>query len=58
VQLDSQANLDYAEGAVPDRVVSAGAGGKAGGRSVSVKDVLDKKSGDEVWVVIKGEVYK
>lgn len=29
-----------------------------GGPSVSVKDVLDKKDSKEVWVVIKGEVYK
>jgi hypothetical protein len=28
------------------------------GPSVTIKDVLDKKEGKEVWVVIKGEVYK
>jgi hypothetical protein len=30
--------------------------GKRG--NVSIRDVLDKKDGDEVWVVIKGDVYE
>jgi len=32
--------------------------GKGKGKTVSVRDVLDHKDGDEVWVVIKGDVYK
>lgn len=28
------------------------------GPMVRVRDVLDKKDGDEIWVVIKGEVYE
>lgn len=58
IRLDSQNKPDLTE-SVPDKVVSAGVGAKkASGPSVSVRDVLDKKTGDEVWVVIKGEVYK
>ena len=29
-----------------------------GGKKVSVSEVLGKADGDEVWVVIKGDVYK
>jgi hypothetical protein len=35
---------------------SDGSGGKKG--QVKISDVLAKKEGDEVWVVIKGHVYK
>lgn len=42
---------------VPDVVHSKTEGGKKGKR-VSVKDVLDHQEGKEVWVVIKGDVYK
>jgi cytochrome b involved in lipid metabolism len=42
---------------VPDVVHSKTTGEKKGKR-VSVKDVLDHKEGEEVWVVIKGDVYK
>ena len=28
------------------------------GGQVSIRDVLDHKDGDEVWVVIKGDVYE
>jgi L-lactate dehydrogenase (cytochrome) len=43
---------------VPD-VVHAKDGKKGSkGKSVSIKDVLAHKEGDEVWVVIKGDVYK
>lgn len=28
------------------------------GPMVKIKDVLDKKNSDDVWVVIKGEVYE
>ena len=52
VRLDSKGET------VPDRVHSDVAKKGQGGPSVSVRDVLDKKDGKEVWVVIKGEVYK
>lgn len=42
---------------VPDVVHSKTEGGKKGKR-VSIKDVLDHQEGEEVWVVIKGDVYK
>jgi hypothetical protein len=35
---------------------SDGGSGKKG--QVKISDVLSKKEGDEVWVVIKGNVYK
>jgi L-lactate dehydrogenase (cytochrome) len=45
--------------------VDAGHTGKADGakkgrpgRKVSVRDVLAKKDSNEIWVVIKGEVYE
>jgi hypothetical protein len=46
----------------PDRPQAAasksdsGNGGTKG--QVKISDVLSKKEGDEVWVVIKGHVYK
>lgn len=44
---------------VPDVVHSkTGSNGKPKQGTVSVKDVLAHKDGDEVWVVIKGDVYK
>ncbi|KAK1924732.1 putative L-lactate dehydrogenase [Papiliotrema laurentii] len=43
---------------VPDVVHSkTGSNGKPKQGTVSVKDVLAHKDGDEVWVVIKGDVY-
>ena len=53
-----QVRLDSKGETVPDRVHSDVAKKGQTGPSVTIKDVLDKKEGKEVWVVIKGEVYK
>lgn len=51
---------DNVESNVPDVVHSKtdSKGSSSQGKKVSIKDVLDHKDGGEVWVVIKGEVYK
>lgn len=50
---------DNVESNVPDVVHSETEAGKGpGGNKVTISDVLAKKQGEEVWVVIKGEVYK
>ncbi|KAL7422212.1 hypothetical protein Q5752_002858 [Cryptotrichosporon argae] len=52
-RLDSRPDVVHSD--VPDRV--HGATKKREGKTVSVREVLDKREGDEVWVVIDGEVY-
>ena len=47
---------DSVDSNVPD-VVHAKTGQK-GGKKVSVSDVLRRQEGDDVWVVIKGDVYE
>ena len=48
---------DNVESNVPDVVHSKTTTTKGKG-GVSIKDVLDRKEGDQVWVVIKGDVYE
>ena len=60
-QVLDQTSPDDIHPAHPDRPQAAAAssdngGGKKG--QVKISDVLAKKEGDEVWVVIKGHVYK
>lgn len=54
-RLDSPPDVVHSD--VPDRVHGTAKKGKKG-RTVTVRDVLDHKQGDEVWVVINGDVYK
>lgn len=50
---------DKVDSNVPDVVHGKKDGkGKGQGKKVSVSEVLGKQEGDEVWVVIKGNVYK
>ncbi|WVQ70219.1 uncharacterized protein L199_008445 [Kwoniella botswanensis] len=59
----TRAKLDYQPDTVPDKVnsdvpdqVHSSKGGKEVIK-IGSREVLDKKDGDEVWVVINGEVY-
>jgi hypothetical protein len=54
-RLDSQPDVVHSD--VPDRVHGANKKGKKG-PTVKIRDVLDHKQGEEVWVVINGDVYK
>ena len=59
LQLDSVPDRVHSD--VPDKVHSDSAKTKApkpAGDLVSVRDVLEHKDSDEIWVVIKGEVYE
>lgn len=67
VRLDSQP--DSIPDAVPDKVHSQipdavhgdfddSESRHKGGELVSIRDVLDHKDGEEVWVVIRGDVYE
>jgi hypothetical protein len=42
----------------PQAAASKSSGDKSSGGQIKISDVLAKKDGDEVWVVIKGHVYK
>nr|XP_019042836.1 L-lactate dehydrogenase [Kwoniella bestiolae CBS 10118]OCF21766.1 L-lactate dehydrogenase [Kwoniella bestiolae CBS 10118] len=59
----TRARLDYQPDTVPDKVHSDvpdqvhGAKGGKEVNKVSSREVLEKKEGDEFWVVINGEVY-
>ncbi|OCF35395.1 L-lactate dehydrogenase [Kwoniella heveanensis BCC8398] len=58
--LDSDAQPDKVHSDVPDKVHSTQdgkTGAVAGVKKISSKEILDKKDGEEVWVVIEGEVY-
>ena len=56
-RLDSQP--DVVRSGEPDRAHGAGQKGKSKkGPTVTIRDVLDHKQGEEVWVVINGDVYK
>jgi cytochrome b involved in lipid metabolism len=48
---------DGVDSNIPDVVHSKTEGGRRG-KTVRIRDVLDKKDGEDVWVVIKGEVYE
>ncbi|KIR58626.1 L-lactate dehydrogenase [Cryptococcus bacillisporus CA1873] len=52
--LDSQ---QVVETAVPDKPQALEQEKKQGGKKVSIKEVLEHKDGDRVWVVIQGHVY-
>ncbi|WWD01531.1 hypothetical protein V866_008476 [Kwoniella sp. B9012] len=59
----TRAKLDYQPDTVPDKVnsdvpdqVHSSKGGKEVNK-IGSREVLEKKDGDEVWVVINGEVY-
>ncbi|OCF39866.1 hypothetical protein I317_06303 [Kwoniella heveanensis CBS 569] len=59
--LDSDAQPDKVHSDVPDKVHSTQdgkTGAVAGVKKISSKEILDKKDGEEVWVVIEGEVYE
>lgn len=53
--LDSQ---QVVETAVPDKPQALEQEEKQGVKKVSIKEVLEHKDGDRVWVVIQGEVYE
>lgn len=54
VQLEANTPVDSGHTAKP----GSGGKGKNQGPMVKIRDVLDKKDSDEIWVVIKGEVYE
>lgn len=53
--LDSQ---QVVETAVPDKPEALEQEKKQEAKKVSIKEVLEHKDGDRVWVVIQGEVYE
>lgn len=57
----NRAHLDsrqVVETAVPDKPEALEQEKKQGGKKVSIKEVLERKDGDRVWVVIQGHVYE